>query len=104
MDTEKPNYLTPQEITGSQKLFYRNEHFRLTGQWFIPLPCHFWQFEKGMEFDVDYGEEIISLTFSDPMFDGMFAAFINKYEWQHFQFSEIKRMRIKSFEVKNDPA
>jgi hypothetical protein len=55
-----------------------------------------------MEFDMDYGDtQMISLTFFDTVFDDMFSAFINKYEWEHFHFSEIKRMRIKSFKVKN---
>jgi hypothetical protein len=94
--------ITPAEIASKPELFQYNEYLRLTGQWFIPLPCHFWQFKKGMEFDMDYGDtQMISLTFFDTVFDDMFSAFINKYEWEHFHFSEIKRMRIKSFKVKN---
>lgn len=102
MDIEEQKYLTPAEVAGKHELFNRNEYLRLTGYWFTPLPCHFWQFKKGMEFEVDYDGEIIPLTFLDTVFDNMFGAFINEYEWQYFHFSEIKRMRIKSFEVKNE--
>lgn len=93
---------TPLEIAENYYQFTQNEHLRLTGQWFTPLPCHFWQFKKGMEFDMDYGDiQMISLTFFDTVFDDLFSAFIDPYELRQFDFKDIKRMRIKSFEVKN---
>lgn len=91
--------ITPAEIADKLELFQYNEYLRLTGQWFIPLPFHYWQFKEGMEFEVDYNEEIMSLTFSGSTLYNMFSAFINEYERQLFYFFRIKRMRIKSFEV-----
>lgn len=103
MDIEEQKYLTPAEVANKHELFNRNEYLRLTGQWFIPLPCHFWQLKKGMEFDIDYdGMQMISLTFRDHLNKNLFDAFVNDWESEYFNFSSIKRMRIKSFEVKND--
>lgn len=92
---------TPAEIASKPESFQYNEYCRLTGCWFIPLPCHFWQFKKGMEFEVAYDGELILLFFFDYLDKDIFSAFLNEYEWQHFCFSKIKRMRIKSFEVKD---
>lgn len=96
--------LTPAEIARNPELFHWNGYYRLTGQWFIPLPCHFWDLKKGMEIEILKIEDGIEkkriLTFDSRLSMDSFFAFLGENSHQYFTFREIKKMRILSFEVR----
>lgn len=100
MDIEEQKYLTPAEVAGKHELFNRNEYLRLTGHWFTPLPCHFWELTVGMEIESrlqtgDKPDKIISGTITHLKNGFVFSSGICLH------LREISEMRIKSFEVKN---
>lgn len=79
-------------------LFLENEHKRLTGKWFTPLPCHWWQLEPGIE---------IELKFKDGKFSNYKDYFeyfddrgVLRFRNAMFHIGFIKLIRIVSYEVK----
>lgn len=96
--------LTLAEIADNLELFQRNEYLRLTGQWFTPLPCHFWDLKEGMEIEIqveiDGGKT--NLQFCDMHTLRMISGYINDYSRQYFITNDIKKIRIISFEVKDE--
>jgi hypothetical protein len=88
---------TPAEIADNLEWFNHNEHFRLTGQWFTPLPFHFWELMPTMRIEIQmngvahyfYIERITMLE--------LITSGCSRYKRE-----DIKKMRIISFEVKDD--